>query len=986
MASAEDVMSVQRRIEALEARHYKLEQNVSDSKTEFEDKVMKQFAEERNALEGTRMITERELNTQKGDLSIMKDMVEASVAELNKQNVELNKHRIAIERSHDQATQSIDKNRQEAVASVETVIQSVNNMNLEARIQWLEANNGAGQILNVQQRIHDMELKIKAMQEAAEARGGGGFGDRGAGDHGYNGYGGGRRGYLPQKSTIPKQFAHKPEEWRQWKADILRYLDTANNGMKNYLEEWEALDDEPEQAWLWRTEQQYGVKVVKDQVEVWRALKGLTDGEAEKVVESVGNENGWEAWRRLCRHFEPSVKAKAGRVVADFGEMVKHPAKNLSETRRLVTVMDEKMKIIHEITGETVPPMYAKAVLDNILDPVTKLHTAGMVQQREDFKTYKEAIIKFINNASSGDSGGSSPMQIGAVKNPEEPSEPPSEPTEPWDPWNPNATDCQTCGADDPQLWAIKGKSGGKGASVRCHACGMFGHMWRNCRNVPGGAGGKAGGKFGGGLKGSGGGFKGSGKSGGGFKGSGGGLKGSGKSYGPSGGWPGPAGGCFHCGGPHLKRDCPQLQGQARPIEQARGLWPQEAQPAAQKLSCMVEVKNAFEALTDPDDTSPETYVQESGEHAASPLMSQAKAKLLKKEQCKEEEFDTILDAEQWPELIGKDAGWRIAGRQKKLGIPRKLPKDKEKIVTTNPGIKTKDKDAKNSYKIEESKEGLESKENKEKVSKSLGSPEEVMKESNTRKSEESFEEFLERKLKEAEDKLDEIRNLAEKSPETPIQDLRDLVLGKASWHRATRAAAAVIEKESLQDANLMDVKEIQGKWRFRWTRKKDTMKEGEEGKKGEESLNPLQTIYPDGVNGLKDDDGWEEVTLYVDSGATETVIGQDMITSVELKEGVAYKNGVSYEVANGIRIPNLGERNFTGETIEGGSKNITAQVCAVNKALLSVSKAVKAGNRVVFDDDAEGSYIESKSTGERTWLVEENGMYALKMWIKKPF
>ena len=96
MASAEDVMSVQRRIEALEARHYKLEQNVSDSKTEFEDKVMKQFAEERNALEGTRMITERELNTQKGDLSIMKDMVEASVAELNKQNVELNKHRIAI--------------------------------------------------------------------------------------------------------------------------------------------------------------------------------------------------------------------------------------------------------------------------------------------------------------------------------------------------------------------------------------------------------------------------------------------------------------------------------------------------------------------------------------------------------------------------------------------------------------------------------------------------------------------------------------------------------------------------------------------------------------------------------------------------------------------------------------------------------------------------------------------------------------------------
>ena len=60
------------------------------------------------------------------------------------------------------------------------------------------------------------------------------------------------------------------------------------------------------------------------------------------------------------------------------------------------------------------------------------------------------------------------------------------------------------------------------------------------------------------------------------------------------------------------------------------------------------------------------------------------------------------------------------------------------------------------------------------------------------------------------------------------------------------------------------------------------------------------------------------------------------------------------------------------------------AQVCEVNKALLSVSAAVKAGNRVVFDED--GSYIENRETGQITWLVEEGGMYALKMWVKSPF
>ena len=74
-------------------------------------------------------------------------------------------------------------------------------------------------------------------------------------------------------------------------------------------------------------------------------------------------------------------------------------------------------------------------------------------------------------------------------------------------------------------------------------------------------------------------------------------------------------------------------------------------------------------------------------------------------------------------------------------------------------------------------------------------------------------------------------------------------------------------------------------------------------------------------------------------------------------------------------------KKEFNAKAADGATKNITAQVCEANKAFLSVSKVVKAGNRVVFDP--EGSYIESKTTGERTWLTEENGMYALKVWVK---
>ena len=62
--------------------------------------------------------------------------------------------------------------------------------------------------------------------------------------------------------------------------------------------------------------------------------------------------------------------------------------------------------------------------------------------------------------------------------------------------------------------------------------------------------------------------------------------------------------------------------------------------------------------------------------------------------------------------------------------------------------------------------------------------------------------------------------------------------------------------------------------------------------------------------------------------------------------------------------------------------RNMVAAVTEVDDALLSVSKVVKAGNRVVFDDD--GSYIEHKYSGEVTPLVASGSLYKLKMWVPK--
>jgi len=146
--------------------------------------------------------------------------------------------------------------------------------------------------------------------------------------------------------------------------------------------------------------------------------------------------------------------------------------------------------------------------------------------------------------------------------------------------------------------------------------------------------------------------------------------------------------------------------------------------------------------------------------------------------------------------------------------------------------------------------------------------------------------------------------------------------------------------------------------------------------------LSTLKTIEPAGLNSIAEDE-WVEIDVAIDSGATETVMSEETLNGViDIKESAACKRGIVYEVADGTQIPNLGERQFLGIMEDGSAKGVTAQVCAVNKTLMSVSKIANKGNRIVFDDD--GSYIEHKVTGEKSWLTLSGGMYYLKMWVSR--
>ena len=126
----------------------------------------------------------------------------------------------------------------------------------------------------------------------------------------------------------------------------------------------------------------------------------------------------------------------------------------------------------------------------------------------------------------------------------------------------------------------------------------------------------------------------------------------------------------------------------------------------------------------------------------------------------------------------------------------------------------------------------------------------------------------------------------------------------------------------------------------------------------------------------------WEKLELVVDSGAAETICPATLAKGVETTPGIKFTQGVKYTCANGKKLPNLGEKKMIMSVDDTGMEHrITMQVADVSRPLMSVSRAVDSGNKVVFDD--KWSYIENKRTGLRTTIQRRGGLYVLESWVR---
>ena len=139
-------------------------------------------------------------------------------------------------------------------------------------------------------------------------------------------------GLLPTKSLVPPAYSGADEtKWREWSEDILDFFDAVRPGLKATLKATATVSEDKllDDYWIVNTCAVNGMR----RQEAYTALKGLTQGEAKIVVQSVRGNDGFLAWRALHMRYYPSVASRQGLAMADLAMMATKPAKNQADLR-----------------------------------------------------------------------------------------------------------------------------------------------------------------------------------------------------------------------------------------------------------------------------------------------------------------------------------------------------------------------------------------------------------------------------------------------------------------------------------------------------------------------------------------------------------------------------------------------------------------------------------------------------------------------------
>ena len=127
---------------------------------------------------------------------------------------------------------------------------------------------------------------------------------------------------------------------------------------------------------------------------------------------------------------------------------------------------------------------------------------------------------------------------------------------------------------------------------------------------------------------------------------------------------------------------------------------------------------------------------------------------------------------------------------------------------------------------------------------------------------------------------------------------------------------------------------------------------------------------------------GGKELLAFVDSGAVNNVLPKSVCTEYPLEATPKSHNGVGFKGANGSHIKHYGQRRFRVKTSAGSNINTTWEVADVRKPLISASRLLERGHKLVLDEKPR---IQCKN-GDIIPLERTSCLFAVLSWIPKGF
>ena len=225
------------------------------------------------------------------------------------------------------------------------------------------------------------------------------------------------------KDIEPDIFGSKEEHWAKFKDGIRDFADAVHNGLKAQLDWALKQRDEVTRDVLARnplastTEEHWDLRY-----EVFKLLKRKTEvaSEARKIIETVGDSNGYEAWRLLGVRYEPQVGMKRLRELGEFTKLQNRRCKNTAETAGLIFEIDLRKKQIADIGGRAPDDDVCQHILWMSMDATTRAHVTGKLDMDNvGFMELRQVVQSFCNLIASTNiasrGSGAVPMDIGTI-------------------------------------------------------------------------------------------------------------------------------------------------------------------------------------------------------------------------------------------------------------------------------------------------------------------------------------------------------------------------------------------------------------------------------------------------------------------------------------------------------------------------------------------------------------------------------------------